>query len=299
MRNDAGSRILFSSRASARRVRRRTSSSGGQVQPDQGGFGRQAPRGGGPGGWPGPFGAKGCDQDHRPVRPQVSRCQPEQRVVPRRPGQPGQGRVVEVVHAGKAGDDAGERGGRHVQVQEGGAEMRRQGFGQRALAGGRRPADQDGGEPGHRVIRAPVAPGQRGGRGRAQGQRREQEGLVGVVEIRLARPGGGGRGHVRGQLLPPAAVLAVQEVAVDLAPPPRCGGGEAILPRAPVQRVGGEHGLAGHPVHAGRHHRLAAGVDGVDQARVPVPLPRVGDSGVEQRGRRLEQPGGGPGPPPG
>ena len=110
------------------------------------GFGLQEAGGGGPGGWVGPFGTKGGDQHHRPFRPQVSLCQPEQRVVPRRPGQPGQGRVVEVVHAGQAGDDAGERGGRHVQVQEGGAETRRQGFGQRALAGGRRAADQDGGE---------------------------------------------------------------------------------------------------------------------------------------------------------
>src|SRR5207247_10666992 len=42
-----------------------------QVQPDQGGFGRQAERGAGPGRWVRPFGTKGCDQDHRPARPQV------------------------------------------------------------------------------------------------------------------------------------------------------------------------------------------------------------------------------------
>src|SRR5689334_25028973 len=83
---------------------------------------------------------------------------------------------------------------------------------------------------GGRRVRS--GPGQRGGRGRAQRQRREQEGLVGVVEIRLTRPGGGGRGHIGRQLLPPAAVPTVQEVAVDLVPPPRRGGGEAVLPRA-------------------------------------------------------------------
>ena len=144
-----------------------------------------------------------------------------------------------------------------------------------------------------RTARTSGPPGQRGGRGRAQRERREQEGLVGVVEIRLARPGGRGRRHVRGQFLPPAAALAVEEVAVDLIPPPRRGRGEAFLPGAPVQRVGGEHGLAGHPVHARRHHRLAVRVDRVDQSRVTVPLPRVGDGGIEERGSRFEQPGGG------
>src|SRR4029077_10793501 len=91
--------------------------------------------------------------------------QPEQRVVPGRPGQPGQGRVVEVAHPGQAGDDAGERGGRHVQVQEGGAEPRRQGFGQRALAGGWRPGDQDGGEVVQGRASAVAGGGLRGGGG--------------------------------------------------------------------------------------------------------------------------------------
>src|SRR5450755_4941888 len=63
------------------------------------------------------------------------------------------------------------------------------------------------------------SPGQRRGRGRADRQGREQDCLVGVVEVRLTRPGGRGRGHIRGQLLPPAAVLPVQEVTVDLLPP--------------------------------------------------------------------------------
>src|SRR5258708_1592922 len=91
---------------------------------------------------------------------------------------------------------------RQVQPDQGG-------FGRQAERGA-----GPGGSPGG------AAPGQRDSRGRAQRQRREQEGLIGVVEVGLARPGGGGRGHVGSQFLPPAAVRAVPEVAVDLVPPP-------------------------------------------------------------------------------
>jgi hypothetical protein len=139
-----------------------------QVQPDQGGFGLQAAGGGGPSGWVGPFGTKGGDQHRRPACAQVRGGQPGQCLVARLPGQPGQGRVVQVVYAGQAGDDAGERAGGHVKVEDGGAETRRQGGGQRALAGGRRPADQDGGESGQGRASAVAAVGLSGSDGNSR-----------------------------------------------------------------------------------------------------------------------------------
>jgi hypothetical protein len=60
-----------------------------------------------------------------------------------------------------------------------------------------------------------------------------------------------------------------------------------------VQRVGGEHGLARHPVHAGRHHLAGRQRRRYRSSPGDRPLPGVGDGGVEQRGRRFEQPGGG------
>jgi hypothetical protein len=50
------------------------------------------------------------------------------------------------MHAGQVRYHPGEWGGGDVEVQEGGAELGRQGRGQRALARRRGPADQDGGE---------------------------------------------------------------------------------------------------------------------------------------------------------
>ena len=97
------------------------------------------------------FGTKGRDENHGPARLQIGLGQPEQRVVARGPGQPGQDGIIQVMHADQVGHHPGQRAGRDVEIQQGGAEPRSQGRGQRALARRRGPADQDGGESVHEV----------------------------------------------------------------------------------------------------------------------------------------------------
>ena len=138
---------------------------GRQVQPDHRGVARESPRGAGPGGRLRSFGAKGRDENDGPARPQIGVGQAEQRVVARVPGQPGQGGIIQVTHADQVGHHPGQRAGRDVEIQEGGAELGSQGRGQRALARRRRAADQYGGESGQGRASAVAAVGLSGSDG--------------------------------------------------------------------------------------------------------------------------------------
>ena len=72
-------------------------------------FGLQEAGGGGPDGWIGPFGTKGCDQHRRPAGTQVRGSQPGQRFVARLPDQPGQSRASAVAAVRLSGSDGSSR----------------------------------------------------------------------------------------------------------------------------------------------------------------------------------------------
>src|SRR5690606_20670475 len=138
---------------------------------------------------------------------------------------------------------------------------------------------------------------QRGGQAWGQWQAWQQCRLVGVIEIRLARPDTACRPVVIIELMVPAAVLQIDEMLRNELP-------ESAIPIlvnrfacAPEQGRSRRNRFGMHPMQARTHHRLARPVEGIDQAWLAVRTPGVSagtgeqPAGIGQQPRRRSEAG--------